>query len=220
MKPEVKPRLYYYEHCPFCIRVLALAGLANIDLNKEILQNDDEKTPIAMTGVKALPILEYSPQQYMGESLDIIDYLCKKFSIALEKNTDELNEVNQFLQDNRLLIYGLSIPRWVKMPFAEFATDTAIGYFTKKKTQTIGDFGQAIDNTSVYSKELIAVLEKHAPLFNKLVQKPNNLASIMLFSALFGVSCVKGFQWTKSSGNFMQTMAKLSKMNLLTDKAV
>ncbi len=220
MKSEVKPTLYYYEHCPFCIRVLTLAGLANIDLQKEILLNDDEQTPIAMTGVKSLPILEYSPKQYMGESLDIIDYLCEKFSVELEKNTDELNEVNQFLQDNRLLIYGLSMPRWVKMPFAEFSTDTAIGYFVNKKTKTVGDFGQAIENTSVYSKELIVALEKHAPLFDKLVQKPNNLATIMLFSALFGVSCVKGFQWTKSSEIFMQTMAKLSKINLLTDKAV
>ncbi|MBS9781075.1 MAG: glutaredoxin 2 [Gammaproteobacteria bacterium] len=216
----MKPTLYYYEHCPFCIRVLALAGLANIDLNKEILQNDDEKTPIAMTGVKALPILEYSPQQYMGESLDIVDYLCDKFAVDLEKNTDELNAVNQFLQDNRLLIYSLSMPRWAKMPFAEFATDEAIAYFVNKKTKTVGDFGQAIDNTSVYSKELIAVLEKHAPLFDTLVQKPNNLASIMLFAALFGVSCIKGFQWTASSENFMQTMAKLYNINLLTDKAV
>ncbi len=218
MNPKMK--LYYYEHCPYCIRVLAFAGLTNIDLDKKVLLNDDEQTPIAMTGVKALPILEYAPKQYMRESLDIIDYLCEKFSIELEKNTNELNEVNQFLQDNRLLIYGLSMPRWVKMPFAEFATDEAIGYFVNKKTKTVGDFGQAIDNTSVYCKELIAVLEKHAPLFDKLVQKPNNLATIMLFSALFGVSCVKGFQWTAPSENFMQTMAKLSKMNLLTDKAV
>ncbi len=216
----MKPIVYYYEHCPYCIRVLTFAGLADIDLDTKVLLNDDEQTPIAMTGVKSLPILEYSPKQYMGESLDIIDYLCEQFAVELEKNTDELNTVNQFLQDNRLLIYGLSMPRWVQMPFAEFATDEAIGYFTHKKTQSIGNFQEAIDNTSLYSKKLIAVLEKQAPLFNGLVQKPNSLASIMLFSALFGLSCVKDFQWTKPSKNFMQTMSKLSKISLLTDKAV
>ncbi len=216
----MKLTLYYYEHCPYCIRVLAFTGLFDISLGKKILLNDDEQTPIAMTGIKSLPILEYSFKKYMGESLDIIDYLCKKFSVDLEKNTDDLNDVNQLLQENRLLIYGLSMPRWVQMPFAEFATDSAVVYFTHKKMQTIGDFRQAIANTQKYSQELITVLEKHAPLFDRLVQKPNSLATIILFSALFGVSSVKGFQWTKSSKNFMQTISSLSKMNLLTDKAV
>ncbi len=216
----MKPTLYYYEHCPYCIRVLVFTGLFDINLDKQVLLNDDEQTPIAMTGVKSLPILEYSLKEYMGESLDIIDYLSETFSVDLEKNTDDLNEVNQFLQDNRLLIYSLSMPRWVKMPFAEFATDSAIAYFTHKKTQTVGNFGQAIGNTSKYCQELMTVLEKNAPLFDKLIQKPNSLATIILFSALFGVSSVKEFQWTRSSEKFMQTISRLAKINLLTDKAV
>ncbi len=220
MNPQMKPRLYYYEHCPFCVRVLTLAGLANIDLQKEILLNDDEKTPIAMTGVKSLPILEYAPKQYMGESLDIIDYLCEQSGFQLDNNPAEIHAVGELLQNNRRFIFGLSMPRWVQMPFAEFATDKAVAYFIEKKTQAIGDFDEAISKTAEWSRELKIVLQDNEELFEKLTQKPNNRASIMLFSALLGVTGVKDFQWTDASEIFMKTMSKAANIALLTDKAV
>ncbi len=216
----MKPTLYYYEHCPFCIRVLALAGLADISLNKKILLNDDEKTPIAMTGIKALPILEIEQGKFMPESLDIVDYLSEKFNFSLDKNPNDIKLVDNFLQENRLLIYKLAMPRWAKIPFEEFATDSAIAYFTKKKTQTVGNFSQAIAETEQLSNELFATLENNNSLFDDLLEKPQSLAAIMLFSALVGITCVKGFNLPNSANTFMQTMSQHTKVALLTDRAI
>ncbi len=216
----MKPILYYYQHCPYCMRVLTLAGLADIALTGRILPNDDEKTPIAMVGVKLLPILQTAPQQFMGESLDIIDYLCKRYDFFLEKNREDIKAVEDFLQKKRLLIYGLAMPRWVKMPFAEFATDSAVDYFINKKTQSIGDFQQAWQHTDEWVSALQTALEKESVLFDRLAKRPPGLAAIILFSGLLGVSCVKGFQWPKSAEQFMQILSQRSKIALLADDAV
>lgn len=212
--------LYYYEHCPYCVRVLVLAGMAAVPLKHRVLLNDDEQTPMTMIGAKMLPILEVAPQQFMAESLDIMDYLCAVSKFDLEKNHQDIQLVEEFLQQNRLLIYGLSMPRWVKMPFAEFATAEAVAYFTEKKTQTIGDFSLALQNTPTLSKALHTALADNTDLFERLANKPHSLAAIMLFSGLLGISSVQGFDWTEAAEHLMQTLSQLSKVALLTAHAV
>jgi hypothetical protein len=39
------PRIYVYDHCPFCIRVRFIMGLKNIKHNVVFLANDDVHTP-------------------------------------------------------------------------------------------------------------------------------------------------------------------------------
>ena len=39
------PRVYVYDHCPFCVRVRFVLGLKNIKHNVIFLANDDVETP-------------------------------------------------------------------------------------------------------------------------------------------------------------------------------
>ena len=39
------PRIYVYDHCPFCVRVRLVLGLKNIKHNIIYLANDDVETP-------------------------------------------------------------------------------------------------------------------------------------------------------------------------------
>jgi hypothetical protein len=39
------PRLYVYDHCPFCVRVRFIMGIKNIKHNVVFLANDDVETP-------------------------------------------------------------------------------------------------------------------------------------------------------------------------------
>jgi hypothetical protein len=39
------PRVYVYDHCPFCVRVRFILGLKNIKHNVVFLANDDIETP-------------------------------------------------------------------------------------------------------------------------------------------------------------------------------
>lgn len=212
--------LFYYEHCPYCVRVLTAAGLIGVSLNVQVLLNDDEKTPIEMVGEKIVPILAKPSGDMMIESLDIIDYLYEQNNSSLLKKPLDIEWVNLFLSENRMSIYSLSMPRWTQLPFAEFATDTAIAYFTEKKSQTIGDFSLALSQTASFSSALQQAMREEKELFKEMLAKPHSQAAIILFAGLHGVSCVKDFSWPDEAWTFMQGMSQVSGMSLLTAQAL
>lgn len=202
------PTLYYYEHCPYCLRVLTLVDMAKITIQREILLNDDEQTPIEMIGQKMLPILQTAPKTYLPESLDIMRYLSETYDFPLVQNSEWEAQVTEFLSENRDAIYGLTMPRWIQQPFAEFATPTAIDYFVKKKTATIGDFAAALSNTDALTASLNNGLQAAEELFIRLQNQPQSYAAILLFAGLYGVRCVDGFAWTAAAQHFMQKMTE------------
>lgn len=214
------PTLYYYTHCPYCVRVLTFSGLFDITLDKKVLLNDDEHTPIKMVGKKMVPILETAKGQFMGESLDIINYLSKQYQTPLATDSVALQTVEDFLSQYRQALHGLSMPRWVKLPLAEFATTTAIEYFTDKKTAIIGDFDQALSNTATFSNTLENAFIEHTTLFEQAAEQPKNLAAIVLFSALQGISAVKEFAWPAAAKNFMLEMSQQSGVKLYHQEAI
>ncbi len=214
------PTLYYYEHCPFCVRVRTVAGLLGIELNKKILANDDEATPIAMIGTKMLPILEKAPNQFMGESLDIIEYLCETYDKPLEKNKADLVEVNTFLTDNFMPLLSLAMPRWINLGFEEFITQSDIDYFVNKKTNVVGDFTTAIAKTEEFSTELQKAISENADLFKRLTDKPNSLAAVLLFAGVWGGTCAKKMKWSDEAMQFIQTMSDISGVSALFDRAM
>jgi hypothetical protein len=44
------PRVYVYDHCPFCVRVRFVLGIKNIKHNVIYLANDDVETPTKLVG--------------------------------------------------------------------------------------------------------------------------------------------------------------------------
>ncbi len=211
------PTLYYYQHCPYCVRVLTTAGLANISLNKVILANDDVATPTQMVGVKMLPILEMQPEQYMGESLDIVNYLSKTYDYPITSDDSLLNEVEDFLSTQRLTLHSLMMAHCVKLPLEEFKTQSAIDFFIDKKTPLIGDFDTAFTNTPKFVAQLEAAMLESESLFEKLTHQPASIEAIMLFSALYGMFYVKDFPWSVTAKDFMQTMGSAAHMPVFGD---
>lgn len=65
------PKLYVYDHCPFCVRVRLAFGLKNIKHDLMFMANDDVATPTALIGKKIAPILSLGDNHF-PESLEII----------------------------------------------------------------------------------------------------------------------------------------------------
>ena len=55
VRPQL-PKVYVYDHCPFCVRVRLALGLKNVKHTLHFLANDDIDTPKALVGKKIAPI--------------------------------------------------------------------------------------------------------------------------------------------------------------------
>lgn len=216
--------LYYYEHCPYCIRVLTYCGMADIPLIHRVLLNDDEDTPISLVGKKMLPILQYTDDtgklRMMDESLDIIEHLAEDDGYGLLRDNSDEENVAAFWQEVRLSAYSLGMPRWVNLSLGEFENTLAIDYFVEKKTHTIGDFEKALTRTLYWQSVLLNGLEKYDFLFKSLIKKPNSQAAILLFSFLRGVTCVKNLHLTKNVVDFLALMEAKTSVGLFFDRAI
>merc|ERR1719252_190678 len=67
--PSPLPKVYVYDHCPFCVRVRLALGLKNVKHEVVFMANDDFKTPESLCGKKIAPILEIPGSVTMAESL-------------------------------------------------------------------------------------------------------------------------------------------------------
>eukprot|EP01039_Chlorochromonas_danica_P005888 gene5888-6483_t len=123
------PRLYLYDHCPFCARVRLALGLKNIKHELFFMANDDVDTPTRLVGKKIAPIFEVKAKNIlMPESLDII---------ARIDSDPDFGPINQFApashrQDLRNwqakyteLTHLLQRPRYMQTLLPEFSTRDA-----------------------------------------------------------------------------------------------
>ncbi|CAN0524307.1 unnamed protein product, partial [Ectocarpus sp. 12 AP-2014] len=72
-----RPKLWIYDHCPYCVRPRMVFGIKGITHDLAYLSNDDIETPTAMVGKKMVPILELGrpgseDHEIMAESMDIV----------------------------------------------------------------------------------------------------------------------------------------------------
>ncbi len=209
-------KLYIYEHCPYCVRVLVFLGLSDINLDIIVLENDDEKTPISMVGVKSLPILEKSKNNYMKESLDIIAYLDEKYNkTKLPSYNQENQQIISWINKNKTDIYSLSMPRWVNMNLKEFATKSARDYFTTKKEDYIGSFEKILKNSNFHIKNIEKGWQGLEKILQSTKTKPSNSIDFMvLFSMLYGLTEIKEINWNQTVKLFMNNISKQAKIKL------
>ena len=134
-------KLYVYDHCPFCVRARMIFGLKNLPVELVVLANDDEATPIGLVGKKVVPILVKEDGTAMPESLDIVNYVDEHFG---EKILSEhvRPEIEAWLKEVGSYYGHLTTARFTQIGLAEFETQSAVDYFTKKKTEFIGDFAE------------------------------------------------------------------------------
>ncbi len=214
-------KLYVYDHCPFCVRARMIFGLKNLAFEKITLLNDDEATPVGLVGKKVVPILIKENGEAMPESLDIVKYVDETYGEKLLSDNVR-SEINDWIKKVGAYYNHLLLPRFVKLGLAEYATQSAVDYFVKKKTESIGDFAENLANSAQY----LALLTPDLAELDKLIVNAEaangqlSLEDILLFPMLRNLTCVKGLQLPPNVADYVAKMAELSKVELYTDRAV
>lgn len=214
-------KLYVYDHCPFCVRARMIFGLKNLAFEKITLLNDDEATPVGLVGKKVVPILIKENGEAMPESLDIVKYVDETYGEKLLSDNVR-SEINDWIKKVGAYYNHLLLPRFVQLGLAEYATQSAVDYFVKKKTESIGDFAANLTNSAQYLAQLTPDLTE----LDKLIVNAGaangqlSLEDILLFPMLRNLTCVKGLQFPPNVADYVAEMAKLSKIEPYTDRAV
>lgn len=215
-------KLYYYDHCPFCVRAKMVAGYKQVPVEYIVLLNDDSETCMRLVHKKQVPILEFDDGSAMVESLDIahkFDEIGEKSRVVSpstdiqKKVTDELSEVSSDIN-------ALLFPRNVKASLPEFATKSAIEYFQGKKEKNLGkSFDQAMAETAEHKKKVedkLATLPFHPDNTNE------NLSwdDVMIFPTLRNLTIVKNIKMPQQLQNYVKHISALTGVQLYYDRAL
>ncbi|KHT61484.1 glutaredoxin [Photobacterium gaetbulicola] len=215
-------KLFVFDHCPFCIKAMMVAGLKKADIELVYLQNHDVDARIDKVGANLVPILQKEDGSYMAESLDIaayIDALDGNPVLATGSNDDN---ISAWADIARPFSSRLLYPRWMKVDLPEFQCEEAKAWFTKNKTAMIEqDFDEAFSNSDAYLVELNASFDKLSWL--QLPSERNNVLSyddVNLFPSLRNLTVVKGVKFPARIRQYIDEVAALTSTSLYDDIAV
>ncbi len=215
-------KLYYYDHCPFCVRAKMMAGYKQVPVEYIVLLNDDSETCMRLVHKKQVPILEFDDGSAMVESLDIahkFDEIGEK-SRVVSPSTDIQKKVTDELSEISSDINALLFPRNVKASLPEFATKSAIEYFQGKKEKNLGkSFDQAMAETAEHKKKVedkLATLPFHPDNTNE------NLSwdDVMIFPTLRNLTIVKNIKMPQQLQNYVKHISALTGVQLYYDRAL
>lgn len=208
--------LYIYDHCPYCVKARMIFGLKKQAVKLKTLLNDDEKNPIDMIDVKMVPILEYESGKFMPESMDIVDFIDKKYP-PRELSASEDSDLLNWLSHNSFLNYKLAMPRWVQSPLEEFKTPQARAYFEKKKTAYIGSFKDCLAESPALTSQMEKELQTLEDLLKEnfaFFEEKLSFNDFELFPFLRSLSVVKGLNFPLKTKNYMESLSKATQIPL------
>jgi len=212
-------KLYYYDHCPFCVRARIAAGLLGADVEDVVLANDDEATPIGMIGAKQVPILQKEDGSFMGESLDVVRYLDREGRLKDETRPEIQAWFDKVGGYNTKLVH----PRVVKIGLPEFETPEAVKYFTDKKEKSIGSFAANLEKTGQYVQRLNGDLAELETLMTEGGAGLNGeigMEDILVFPILRNLTVVRGVEWPQKVMDYLLRMSEASGVPLYFDRAL
>ena len=112
-------------------------------------------------------------------------------------------------------------PRDVLAGFPEFATPSAVAYFTERKQKLIGDFAENLEATGRYLAQLDADLAELEPLIaTPASAEAAGMEDILLFPLLRNLTIVRGLVLPPKTAAYVAAVSAMSGVPLLTDKAV
>jgi len=224
------PRLYVYDHCPFCVRVRLAFGLKNIKHDIFFLANDDVVTPTGLVGKKIAPILELRDKNFaMPESLDIIAKIDGDIAYGpvnlfkpMSGRLDIKNWQSAIADTNR----SLQRPRYMRTVLPEFATkDGKDAFVTNHPIPPFGKnewasltkeekwkaFNSAFEDSAQYLEETNEALRE----LDRLIYSTEyctegglSLDDIDLWSRVRSMTMVKGLVWPTKLKQYMEYFAE------------
>ena len=211
-------KLYIYDHCPFCVRARMISACAAWRCSR-FLQTMMKPPPIRMIGAKQLPILEKDDGTFMGESLDIVRHIDETAGKGRLKEAVR-PEIQAWLDKVGQYANKLIQPRDVLAGFPEFATPSAVAYFTERKQKLIG-IRRNLEATGRYLAQLDADLAELEPLIaTPASAEAAGMEDILLFPLLRNLTIVRGLVLPPKTAAYVAAVSAMSGVPLLTDKAV
>lgn len=173
-----------------------------------------------MIGAKQLPILEKDDGTFMGESLDIVRHIDETAGKG-RLNEAVRPEIQAWLDKVGAYANKLIQPRDVLAGFPEFATPSAVAYFTERKQKLIGDFAENLEATGRYLAQLDADLAELETLIAAPVSaEAVGMEDILLFPLLRNLTVVRGLVLPPKTAAYVEAVSAMSGVPLLMDKAV
>jgi len=238
------PRVYVYDHCPFCVRARAIFGIKNVKYEVRFMANDDIDTPTKLIGKKIAPILEIpTKDEVMGESMDIVKRIDEDPTMGppvLKPATDR-SDIKAWQKKHQELFRKLQRPRYVSTGLLpEFATRAGRDAFIKnhqlppyEKPEWKSD---ALTMDQRYTKydECMAETATLLPQANSAVQELEGLIfsakhcsegglgydDIDLFGRLRSLTIIKGLDLPTKTKGYLEYMSAKCDIPLYSGMAV
>lgn len=215
-------KLFVFEHCPFCIKAMMLAGLKKMNVENVFLQNHDVDARIEKVGANLVPILQKDDGSYMAESLDIVRYLDGYNGSPVLAEAEFGEQISDWLEPAFQYILPLLFPRNMKIDLPEFGSELAKAWFTKNKTAMINmSFEEAMAKTN----EFLPPLNEHLKAIDWLIlpsERKNTLSydDINFYPTLRNLTMVKGIQFPQRIRQYVDEVTELTGTRLFDGEAV
>lgn len=212
-------KLYYYEHCPFSARVRMMLNLKGVDAEREVILEDDEQTIATLVGKHTIPVLVTDEGEPLADSMTIVGYLnLLNGSPLLDEHSTQ--GIDEWIENVVPAMQYLGYPRWFNIGLKELATPSAKARFRDKKSETIGDFDEALAN----SRPTITEVEHRLKELQTIVKldaqhNPVTIDDIKVFPMLRGFTVVKDLEWPQPLRRYVEQMAARSDVDTFFDRS-
>ncbi|MBA1265101.1 hypothetical protein [Stutzerimonas stutzeri] len=129
--------------------------------------------------------------------------------------------MNQWLEPFVPNLQYLGYPRWTQIGLEEFASPSAYAHFREKKTETIGDFDEALANTEAKAREVEAQLKRLPEIIDltPTLEHPR-WDDVTLFPMLRSLSVVKAIEWPEKVRAYTVAQAQRCGLDTFFDRAL
>jgi glutaredoxin 2 len=190
--------------------------MKKVSFDLEYILNDDVETPTQMIGKKMVPILQKEDGSYMAESMDIIHYIDANYGGAPIVKGATNTKVAEWLEQSRVYVNKLAMPRWVKAPLEEFRTEGARKYFTQKKEASIGSFDEHMQHSDALKEQA----NEHLEALEMLIVSPEAINGELseddfhVYAKLRSLSIVTGLHYMPKVQAYRTRMETMSQVEL------
>ena len=232
------PKVYVYDHCPFCVRVRLGFGLKNLKYETVFMANDDIPTPTALVGKKIAPIFE-DKDVCMAESMDIVklaDADPRYGAIGQIKPATDRDDIKAWMKIVKARNSMMQRPRYMMSYLPEFANEDGKNAFVKnhpvggvEKPEWKDDSKWSFDQRwsayiDSYKQSLLEIDDVTASLkeLDDLIfcedyctEGGLSYDDIDLWSRLRSLTIIKGVVWPTKTWKYMKNLSTKGDVPLL-----